>query len=148
MNLKIKAIAFLLGLIFLGVVLRCVRQNTLRPLYAVLWISLSCFLLSIAVLEPFYKWLATSVIGIYDARHVIYVAVIGFLLVYCLYLTVMVSRMSNQISHLITAVAILDSNNASEPVLKPQTGQPAHPPAPADNPQAARYPANTPSDRT
>lgn len=113
MNLRIKVIAFLLGLMFFGVVMRCVRQNTLRPVYAVLWMSLSCFLLSIALLEPFYKWLATSVIGIYDARHVIYVAIIGFLLVYCLYLTTMLSRMSNQIRHLITTVAIIQSEERS-----------------------------------
>ena len=67
------------------------------------------WLLSVAILEPFYKWMATSVIGVYDARHVIYVAVIGFLLAYSLYLTAMVSRMSNQIRHLISAVAILES---------------------------------------
>ena len=46
---------------------------------------------------------------IVDARHVIYIAIIGFLLIYSLYLTVMVSRMSNQIRHLISAVAILET---------------------------------------
>jgi hypothetical protein len=109
MGLKIKLIAFVLGLVFFGVVLRSVRQNSFRPLYAVLWLSLSGFLLSIAIFEPFYKWFATSVIGINDARHVIYIAVISFLLVYNLYLTATVSRMSNQIRHLISAVAILES---------------------------------------
>jgi hypothetical protein len=109
MGLRIKIIAFLLGLAFCAAVLRCVRQNSLRPAYAVLWLSLAAFLLSVALLEPFYKWLATSVIGIVDARHVIYIAVIGFLLVYTLYLTATVSRMSNQIQHLISAVAILET---------------------------------------
>jgi hypothetical protein len=115
MGLKIKIIAFMLGLLFFAVVLRCVRQNTLRPLYAVLWLGLATFFLSVAVLEPFYKWIATSVIGIADARHVIYVAVIGFLLVYSLYLTAMVSRMSNQIRHLISTVAILESRIPAAP---------------------------------
>ena len=121
MGLKIKLIAFVLGLLFFWVVLRCVRQNTLRPLYAVLWVGLSCFLLSISLLEPVYKWIATSLIGIYDARHVIYIAVIGFLLIYSLYLTAMVSRMSNQIRHLISSVAILESRIApnSMPILNP-----------------------------
>ncbi len=109
MGIRIKLIAFLLGIFFFGIVFRAVRQNTFRPLYAVLWLGLSCFLLSIAVLEPFYKWIATSVLGIFDARHVIYIAIIGFLLIYILYLTAMVSRISNQVRHLISTVAILDS---------------------------------------
>jgi hypothetical protein len=115
MGPKIKLLAFVLGAVFFAVVLRSIRRSTLRPLYAVLWISLSAFLLSIPLLEPVYKWLATSVIGIVDARHVIYIAVIGFLLVYSLYLTSMVSRMSNQIRHLISAVAILESKVPSSP---------------------------------
>jgi hypothetical protein len=123
MGLRIKLIAFVLGFMFLCVVVRAVRQNTLRPLYAVLWLSLAGFLLSIAILEPFYKWLATSVIGVYDARHLIYVAVIGFLLAYSLYLTTMVSRMSNQIRHLISAVAILESKATTSRI---QTGK-THP---------------------
>jgi len=107
MGLKIKLLAFLLGLLFFGVVLRYVKQNSLRPRYAVLWLGMSLFLLSLAALEPFHKWLATSVLGILDARHIIYIFLIGFLLIYNLYLTTMVSRMSNQIQHLISNLAIL-----------------------------------------
>ncbi len=118
MGLRIKLIAFVLGLCFLGIVLRCIRQNAFRPLYAALWLGLSCFLLSVALLEPLYKTLATSVVGITDARHVIYIAVIGFLLIYCLYLTVMVSRMSNQIRQLISQVAILEDK-----LTRPRPGQ-------------------------
>ncbi|MCU0785269.1 MAG: DUF2304 family protein, partial [Verrucomicrobia bacterium] len=73
MGLKIKIIAFLLGLIFLLVVFRSIRQNVFRPAYAVMWIGMSLFLLSIPVLEPLYKWLATSILGIEDARHIIYI---------------------------------------------------------------------------
>jgi hypothetical protein len=113
MGWKIKILAFALGLLFFGVVLRCVKQNTFRPRYAVLWLGMSLFLLSIAVLEPFYKWLATSVIGILDARHIIYIVLIGFLLIYNLYITAMMSRMANQIQQLITNVAILQSEKTA-----------------------------------
>src|SRR5512140_817851 len=109
MGLRIKIIAFLLGLAFFGIVLRSVRQNTFRPAYSVLWMALSFFLLSIAAFEPMYKWLATTMLGIIDARHVIYIVIIGFLLIYSLYLTAMVSRLSNQIRHVISALAILES---------------------------------------
>lgn len=108
MGVKIKLIAFLLGLVFSLVVIRNVRRNVFRPTYAVLWIAISLFLLSVALFEPAYKWLATSVIGINDARHIIYITLIGFLLVYVFYLTAMVSRMSNQIQQLLSTLAILE----------------------------------------
>jgi hypothetical protein len=109
MGLHIKLIAFALGILFLGVVLRHIRQNTFRPVYGVLWLLISVFLLSIAALEPLYRWIAVSLIGINDARHIIYIALIGFLLVYNLYLTSMVSRMSNQLRQLISSLAIVAS---------------------------------------
>jgi hypothetical protein len=112
MGLKIKLIAFLLGFVFFVVVLRSVKRNIFRPSYAVLWLGMSLFLLSIALLEPLYKWIATSVLGILDARHIIYIALIGFLLVYVFFLTSMVTRMSNQVQQLISAVAILEAKLA------------------------------------
>jgi hypothetical protein len=112
MGLKIKLIAFLLGFVFFVVVLRSVKRNIFRPSYAVLWLGMSLFLLSIALLEPLYKWIATSVLGILDARHIIYIALIGFLLVYVFFLTSMVTRMSNQIQQLISTVAILEAKLA------------------------------------
>ncbi len=114
MGLKIKLIAFALGLVFFYVVLRNVKRNTFRPSYAVLWLGMAAFLLSIAVLEPLYKWIATSVIGILDARHIIYIALISFLLVYVFFLTSMVTRMSNQIQQLISTVAILEAKLAEQ----------------------------------
>jgi hypothetical protein len=71
-----------------------------------MWIGMSLFLLSIPVLEPLYKWLATSILGIEDARHIIYITLIGFLLIHLFYLTAMVSQMSNQIRQLISNQAI------------------------------------------
>jgi hypothetical protein len=113
MGLTIKILAFVLGVLFFAVVLRSVKQNTFRPRCAVLWLGMSLFLLSVPALEPLYKWFATSVLGIQDARHIIYIALIGFLLIYNLYLTAMVSRISNQIQHLISSLAILEGRNAS-----------------------------------
>jgi hypothetical protein len=75
---------------------------------------MSLFLLSIAVLEPLYKWIATSVIGILDARHIIYIALISFLLVYVFFLTSMVTRLSNQVLQLISAVAVLEAKLADQ----------------------------------
>jgi hypothetical protein len=112
MGLKIKLIAFALGLVFFYVVLRNVKRNKFRPSYAVLWLGMAAFLLSVAVLEPVYKWIATSVIGILDARHIIYITLIGFLLIYVFFLTSMVTRLSNQVLQLISAIAILEAKLA------------------------------------
>jgi hypothetical protein len=114
MGLRIKIGLLVLGLVFLVVVLRQVRQNKFRPFPSVLWVVVSLFLLSVAALEPFYKWLADSVVGIADARHIIYIGVFGFLLSYNLYLTVLASRMSNQIRHLISSLAILNERLGNE----------------------------------
>ncbi|HTS19114.1 MAG TPA: DUF2304 domain-containing protein [Verrucomicrobiae bacterium] len=109
MGIKIKLIAFALGLMFFYVILRNVKRNTFRPSYAVLWLGMAAFLLSIAVFEPLYKWVATSVIGILDARHIIYIALISFLLIYVFFLTSMVTRLSYQVLQLISAIAILET---------------------------------------
>jgi hypothetical protein len=108
MGLKIKLLAFLVGIGFFGFVLRSIRGNSMRPSYAVLWTAVSLFLVSVSVLEPFYRWIAGSVIGIVDARHVIYIGLIGFLLVYVFYLTQKISRMGDQIQVLLSQLAIVE----------------------------------------
>lgn len=108
MGLKIKLLALVIGLAFLFFVLRSIQRNTMRPAYAVLWLIMAVFLVSVSVLEPFYQWLAGSVIGIVDARHVIYIVLIGFLMVYVFYLTQKISKMSDQIQVLLSQLAIVE----------------------------------------
>lgn len=114
MGLKIKILALLVGLGFFFFVLRSIQRNSMRPAYAVLWTLISLFLVSVSLLEPFYQWLAGSVIGIVDARHVIYIVLIGFLLVYVFYLTQKISRMSDQIQVLLSQLAIVEDEIRSK----------------------------------
>lgn len=109
MGIKIQIISLILGIIFFFFVFRFVKKNTFRPSYAFLWILVALFLVSIPILEKFYKWLATSVIGITDARHIIYIGLIGFLLVYVFYMTIRISKMNDQIQELISYTAILEN---------------------------------------
>lgn len=109
MGLKIKLITLILGFVFFLFVLRVVKRNHFRPNFAIYWVLLCSFLISIPLLEPLYKWIAVELIGIFDARHIIYVSLIGFLLVYVFYLTIRVTRMSDQIQELITFTAILEN---------------------------------------
>jgi hypothetical protein len=95
--------------VFLYFVFRFVKKNTFRPSYAFMWILIAIFLVSVPLLEKFYKWVATNVIGINDARHIIYVVLIGFLLVYIFHLTVRISKMNDQVQELISYSAILET---------------------------------------
>jgi hypothetical protein len=107
MGNRIQLIAFITGMLFFFSIMRYVKKKSFNPSFSVLWLGVSLFLVSISVLEPFYRWVAYSVIGIIDARHIIYIFLIGFLLVYILYLTSKISRMSDQIQNLISFTAIL-----------------------------------------
>jgi hypothetical protein len=107
MGIKIQIMSLVLGLIFFYFVFRFVKRNTFRPAYAFLWILISLFLISIPMLESFYRWIARNVIGISDARHIIYAGLIGFLLVYIFYLTIKISEMNDKIQELISHTAIL-----------------------------------------
>ena len=107
MGSRIQIIAFISGTLFFLSTMRYVKKKSFHPSFSVLWIAVSLFLVSISVLEPFYRWVAYSVIGIIDARHIIYVVLIGFLLIYILYLTSKITRMSDQIQNLISFTAIM-----------------------------------------
>jgi hypothetical protein len=108
MGLKIKILALVIGVAFFFFVLRSIQRNSMRPAYAVLWMGIGIFLVSVSVLEPLYQWLAGSVIGIVDARHVIYIVLIGFLMVYVFYLTQKLSRLSDQLQVILAQLAILE----------------------------------------
>jgi len=108
MGTKIQIISLIIGVLYFYFVFRFVKRNTFRPSYAFLWILISLFLISIPVLEGFYKWLASAVIGIGDARHIIYIGLIGFLLVYIFYISIRISKMNDQIQELISYTAILE----------------------------------------
>lgn len=107
MGIRIKILAFIIGLIFFLVVLRFLKKRSFNPSYSVLWIAVSLFLISISVFEPFYHWIASSLIGIVDTRHIIYIVLIGFILIYLLYITSKICKMSDQIQNLISFTSIL-----------------------------------------
>jgi len=109
MGLRIKILSLVVGVIFFLFVLKFIKENSFRPSYAILWILVSFFLVSIPVFESFYVWVTYSVIGLNDARNIIYIVLIGFLLVYAFYATLKISQMSDQIQELISFTAILEA---------------------------------------
>jgi hypothetical protein len=107
MGLRIELFAILVGAGFLYFVLRSIQRNSMRPAYAFLWTLVSLFLLSISMFEHVYQWVAASM-GIVDTRHIIYIALIGFLLVYVFYLTQKLSKLSDQIQIMLAHLAIVE----------------------------------------
>ena len=108
MGFKIKIISFAIGLIFFLFIVLAIKRNNLPPLSTLLWIVISLFLLSIPLLEPVYKWIAVSIVGIGDARHIIYIGVIGFLMVCVFVQSLSISRLSDKVQNLISLAAILE----------------------------------------
>lgn len=108
MQLSLRITTLLLGVVFLMVFISLARKQNVKPFYSALWLIISGFMISLVVLEPIYKWIAT-LLGITDASFMIIVSFIAFLLFYVLYLSVKISAMSDRIQELISFVGILEN---------------------------------------
>ena len=118
MGIKIKILSLIVGILFFVFISLGLRKYVFRPSYVLLWFLISFFLFSIPVFEPFYTWFNYSVLGLTDARNIIYIALIGFLLINVFYLTIKISLMSDQIQELISFTSILKNkiDNNDKPV--------------------------------
>ncbi len=108
MDLKLKLILLTLSIVFFVIVLIALRKNVLRPSFALLWLLMALVLMTIPLFEEFYRWVACTLVGFNDARHVIYILLIGFLLVYVLLLTIKISQMQKYIHELISCTAVTE----------------------------------------
>ncbi len=110
MGIKIKILSIVIGFIFLMFILINLRKKILNPSYSFFWFFLSLFLISIPFLEPVYKWIASELIGIKDARHIIYIGIIGILLINVFYLTSKISVLSDRIQELISSLSVIEED--------------------------------------
>jgi hypothetical protein len=108
-DFKIKLIAFICGAVFAILIAHQIRRTRISPSCSILWLGIAGFLLSVPAFDGFYRWIANTVIGIVDARHIIYIVLIGFLLVYTFYLTSIIMRLNDQVQNLISYTSILES---------------------------------------
>lgn len=108
MDFRHKIIALTLGLFFFLVIVYFIRKRSIHPSSVLLWLLVSCFLLSIPLFESLYKSISGNIVGFEDSRHVIYIVIIGFLLVHSFYLTVLVSKLSDYVKILIKDLALLE----------------------------------------
>lgn len=108
MQLSLKILTLLLGLVFLWVFISLLRKKNIKPFYSTLWLMVSVFMISLVLFEGFYKWIATS-LGITDASFMVIVSLISFLLLYVWHLSVKISEMSDRIQELISHSAIMEN---------------------------------------
>ncbi|MBC7419432.1 MAG: DUF2304 domain-containing protein [Bdellovibrio sp.] len=123
MNIELKIAFILASFAIIYVVIRSVKKHSLHPSFAVLWILIGLFLLSLSFLESFYAYVARNVFGLYGGDHLIYISLISFLLVYCFYLTTRICQMADRISKLISFTAVTESEVAALKKEKNQNGQ-------------------------
>ncbi len=124
MGSNILIFSLLLGLFFLLIVLRFIKKSNLRPSSILLWLGVSIFFISIPVFENFYIFISHDILGFENTANIIYIGIIGFILIYVLYLTLQINRLSDQVHILISHISILEqeiknrNNNNTIPKIK------------------------------
>lgn len=109
MDIKQQIFALAAGLLIIFLVISQLKKEKLHSSFAALWIGIGLFLISLSFLGDFYRYIARSVLNVSGGDHFIYITVIGFLLVYVFYLTSKICRMIDQITKLISTVAMLEA---------------------------------------
>ncbi|MCD4828090.1 MAG: DUF2304 domain-containing protein [Candidatus Cloacimonetes bacterium] len=108
MSWVFKGLVILFGFIFFFIIIRTIKRNQIGPSLAVIWITVSVFLLSISIFEDFYRWLSYQVIHIHGAQNMIFTILIGFLFLFILYLSIKITQLHTQIQKMISTIAILE----------------------------------------
>lgn len=106
MNLNLQILSIILGVFFFLLILYNIKKRKLSPSYSVLWLFLALFLILIPVFQNLLIQTARF-FGVYG-ENLVYISLIGFLLIYVLYITSKVVRLNNQVKELISQTAILE----------------------------------------
>lgn len=98
----------ILSILFFIIIIKFLKKNLLTPTSIILWICLGLFIISISILNSFYRFIAKNIFGLYDTTNLIYIIIVGFLCIYSLYLTVKLKKLIDMIQMLITKNSILE----------------------------------------
>lgn len=103
----VKILALVYGLLLFGTFIIIIRKRAVKPIYSVLWLIVSLFMLSFVIFESFYRHLA-MLLQIENATLLVIVGLISFLMFYVFYLSIKISEMSDKIQELLSSVTILE----------------------------------------
>jgi len=109
MDTKQVILSFAGGFIILMFLLHFLKKSRIYPSYVILWGCIGIFLVFMPILSDYYRYFAKLVFGINGGDHFIYIAFLGFLLLYTFYLTVKMCTLTSQMSRLISTISVLES---------------------------------------
>ena len=109
MDINTKIISLTIAALVFLVVVTLSRRGLIRPQGMLLWLVLIGFVISIPILEGFYKSISVKLIGFDDARHMVYLIILAFFIFYILYLTARISSINNQLLTIMREVTLLES---------------------------------------
>ena len=117
MPVYLKILTLVFGLAFFLIFINLVKNKSIKPFLYNVVVDCICFYAIHCFFEGFYKAIATS-IGLTDASFLIIVALISFLLIYVLYLSIKISEMSDRIQELISYTSILENKIRKQKTMK------------------------------
>lgn len=107
---RIQIIALLFCAFLLILLFRLILKKQLREEYIIIWLFFFEFLMLFAVFRSKIDELAAWA-GIYYSPSLLFLVIIAVLVIFCLHLSVAVSKHSNQIKELAQKIAIMEEKN-------------------------------------
>jgi hypothetical protein len=108
MEVKIKLLAATYLIVLFSAFFFMIKNKSVKPFYLLLWLLVCLFMLSFVVFEKQYQWIA-GVLSVQNATLLVIVALISFLLLFVLYISIKISELSNKVQELISYTSILEN---------------------------------------
>lgn len=118
MEIEFRSVILVGVAIFCGYALSSIRNKHLHPLFVAMWLCFILFLLFVIALPEPLRFVALNIFGFDDATNLVYVVIIGFLLFYCVYLSILVVRLTNITMVMLSKLAILESEIENDACFK------------------------------
>ncbi len=103
----IQYISIFVTLVFLFVVFKLIAKKKLREEFSIIWVLSAIFLNIVAFWRNSIEIMA-SFFGVYYAPSLLFIALFLLLIIYCLHLSILISKQRLQIKNLTQEVAILN----------------------------------------
>lgn len=104
---RIETLSLIFCLAFLFLLFRLILKRRLREEYVFVWLGVFSALTFFAVFRSKLDQLA-ELVGVFYAPSLLFLIFFGALLFYCLHLSIVVSKQSNQVKELAQKIALLE----------------------------------------
>jgi hypothetical protein len=112
---RIQVITIIINFLFIAYIARLIIKGKLREEYAIVW------LICTIILTVFSFWrngleVLAKLLGVYEAPNLVFTGAIFAILIYLLHISVVVSKLQNNIKNLTQEIALLkESINSKKP---------------------------------